>query len=74
LPLTFLLLELIMLAQLSTRLWQLASAVTWYRHYAESAVGAEPVTDAIPALAGVETPPADLPAASPDPELPPAGA
>jgi hypothetical protein len=73
LPLTFLLLELIMLAQLSTRLWQLASAVTWYRHYAESAVGAEPVTDAIPALAGVETPPADLPAASPDPELPPAG-
>jgi hypothetical protein len=72
-PLTFLLLELIMLAQLSTRLWQLASAVTWYQHYAESTVGAEPVTDAIPALAGVvETATADLPAASPGPELPPA--
>jgi hypothetical protein len=73
--LTFLLLELIMLAQLSTRLWQLASATAWYRHYAESAVGAVPVADAIPALAGVvDTPAADLPAAGPGLELPPTGA
>jgi hypothetical protein len=72
-PLTFLLLELIMLAQLSTRLWQLASAMTWYRHYAESVVAAEPVMHAIPAPAGMASAP-DLPPASPGPELPPADA
>jgi hypothetical protein len=75
-PLTFLLLELIMFAQLTTRLWQLASAMTWYRHHAESVVAAEPVMDAIPAPAEVvemaSAP--DLPPASLGPELPPADA
>jgi hypothetical protein len=75
-PLTFLLLELIMFAQLTTRLWQLASAMTWYRHHAESVVAADPVMDAIPAPAEVvemaSAP--DLPPASLGPELPPADA
>jgi hypothetical protein len=33
-PLTFLLLQLIVFMQLSTRLWQRASAVTWYKRHA----------------------------------------
>ena len=34
-PLTFVLLQLILLAQLTTRFWQLASAMTWYQRHAE---------------------------------------
>ncbi len=34
-PVTFVLLELILLAQLVARLWQLASATVWYERYAE---------------------------------------
>ncbi len=39
LPLSFVLLELIIFAQLMTRLWQLASATTWYQRHAESRCG-----------------------------------
>ncbi len=35
LPVTFLILELILLAQLTTRFWQLASATTWYQQHPE---------------------------------------
>jgi len=75
-PLIFLVLELIIFAQLATRLWQLASAMTWYRRYAESLVAAQPIPEIIPpAPPMVETPVAtDLPAPEPGPELPPAGA
>jgi len=51
-PLTFLLLELIMLAQIFERLWQKACATTWYRLHPEPApaapepVGFEPVLTA----------------------------
>jgi hypothetical protein len=34
-PVSFVLLELILLAQLATRFWQLASAMTWYQRHAE---------------------------------------
>ena len=34
-PVTFLILELVLLAQLATRLWQYASAMTWYQAHAE---------------------------------------
>ena len=34
-PVTFLLLEFIILMQLLTRLWQRASTVTWYQRHAE---------------------------------------
>ena len=34
-PVTFLVLELIMLAQLASRLWQRACAMTWYKRHAE---------------------------------------
>jgi len=33
-PITFLLLQFIVLMQLATRLWQRASVVTWYKHHA----------------------------------------
>jgi hypothetical protein len=34
-PATFVLLEIIVLAQIWTRLWQRASAMTWYKRHAE---------------------------------------
>lgn len=75
-PLIFLVLELIIFAQLATRLWQLASAMTWYRRYAESLVVVQPIPETIPPSAELaETPVAtDLPPADPGPELPPADA
>lgn len=68
LPLTFIILEFIVFAQLMTRLWQLASATAWYERRAEVAVTGsvyampEPVVEpeqASPMDAGPELPPAD---------------
>jgi hypothetical protein len=75
-PMIFLSLELIIFAQLATRLWQLATAMTWYQRYAETLVVVLPVVEIIPPPAEViESPVAtDLPAADPGPELPPADA
>jgi hypothetical protein len=75
-PMIFLSLELIIFAQLATRLWQLASAMTWYQRYAETLVVVQPIVEIIPVAAEVvETPVAtDLPPSDPGPELPPAGA
>jgi len=73
----FVILELIMFAQVATRLWQLASATTWYQQHEEMI----PVP-----VAEVETPPPqgvvepapiaepELPPGDPGPELPPADA
>ena len=58
-PVTFVLLELILLAQLVTRFWQLASATTWYQRYAE-AVPADSLAYTTPqpeaVIAAIETP------------------
>lgn len=76
-PLTFLVLELIVFAQLLTRLWQLSSATTWY------ARNPEPVAVTVQSVEfnAVETqepfvvePPPPPPASDPGPELPPADA
>jgi hypothetical protein len=71
--LTFLVLELIIFAQLMTRLWQLSSAMTWYQQHPEPV----PVVEIVE-VATVETPetviPEPLPPGTPDPELPPADA
>ncbi len=71
--LTFLVLELIIFAQLMTRLWQLSSAMTWYQRHPEPV----PVVEIVE-VATVETPetviPEPLPPGTPDPELPPADA
>ena len=71
--LTFLVLELIIFAQLMTRLWQLSSAMTWYQRHPEPVAVVEIVE-----VATVETPetviPEPLPPGTPDPELPPADA
>lgn len=71
--LTFLILELIVFAQLMTRLWQLSSAMTWYQRHPEPV----PVVEVVEVVA-VETPetviPEPLPPGVPDPELPPADA
>ncbi|MGB8888961.1 MAG: hypothetical protein WCC87_19690 [Candidatus Korobacteraceae bacterium] len=80
-PVTFILLELILLAQLTTRFWQLASAMTWYQRHAE-VVPADSVdyTTPHPQEVAEPTPPVE-PAPSvepslrdPGPELPPADA
>lgn len=75
-PIIFLALELIVFAQLATRLWQLASAMTWYRRYAESLVVAQPIIETVsPPVEEVEAPvPTDQIPAEPSPELPPADA
>lgn len=73
-PMIFLSLELIIFAQLATRLWQLASAMTWYQRYAETLIVAQPVVEIVPAPAEIVETPADLPPADPGPELPPADA
>lgn len=71
--LTFLVLELIVFAQLLTRLWQLSSAVTWYQRHPEPV----PVVEIVE-VTPLETPetviPEPLPPGTPDPELPPADA
>lgn len=75
-PLIFLVLELLIFTQLATRLWQLASAMTWYRRYAETLVVVQPVIETLPPpVEVVETPvETDLLPADPGPELPPADA
>jgi hypothetical protein len=77
LPLSFVLLELIVFAQLMTRLWQLASATTWYQRHAE-VVLVETVVFTTPHPKEIDesTPSSapDLPSGDPGPELPPAGA
>jgi hypothetical protein len=74
----FIILELIMFAQIASRLWQLSSAMTWYRGHAEmipavvdyaSPAPEEPVT---PAATVTET--TSLPPGETGPELPPADA
>jgi hypothetical protein len=73
-PVTFLLLELILAAQLGARLWQLASATIWYQRHA-GAVRAESVDYTIPIPEEITTPvpsPESIP--DPSPELPPAAA
>jgi hypothetical protein len=75
-PVTFVLLQLIMLAQLATRLWQLASATTWYQRHAEM-VPADSVDYTTPQpLEIVEESRLSEPESVrlPDPELPPADA
>ncbi len=71
--LTFLVLELIVFAQLMMRLWQLSSAMTWYQRHPEPVAVVEVVE-----VATVEAPetvvPEPLPPGTPDPELPPADA
>jgi hypothetical protein len=73
-PLTFLLLELIILTQLAGRLWQLASATTWYQRHPEL-IPVEPITYTTPSVEPVSAEPApSLPPSDPGPELPPADA
>jgi hypothetical protein len=80
-PVTFVLLELILLAQLVARFWQLASAMTWYQGHAE-VVPADSVDYTTPQPQEVTEPtPLVEPAPSvepaprdPGPELPPADA
>jgi hypothetical protein len=80
-PVTFVLLELILLALLATRFWQLASAMTWYQRHAE-VVPADSVdyTTPQPQEIAEPTPPVEpAPSIEPPlrdsgPELPPADA
>ncbi|MGO9306448.1 MAG: hypothetical protein ACLP3R_22555 [Candidatus Korobacteraceae bacterium] len=71
LPLSFVLLELIVLAQLMTRLWQLASATTWYQRHAEVFAVETVVVEVVETT---PSPAPDLLAADLGPELPPADA
>ncbi len=66
----FIVLELIILAQIATRLWQLASAMTWYQRHAEVAPAAvvalttpppQEVVAPEPVLAPAEPPPGETP-------------
>jgi len=73
-PLTFLVLELIVFAQLLTRLWQLSSAMTWYQRHPDAiAVGVIEVVEFTP-LPPETIEPEPLPPGDPGPELPPADA
>jgi hypothetical protein len=75
-PLTFVLLQLIILAQMATRLWQLASATTWYQRHAEM-VPSDTVDYTTPTPQEVvESAPAPEPVLSPEPgpQLPAADA
>ncbi|MGC2108185.1 MAG: hypothetical protein WA655_01625 [Candidatus Korobacteraceae bacterium] len=74
-PVTFVLLELILLGQLVTRLWQLASAMTWYQRHAEM-VPADSVDSTTPHPEEVVEPTlsAEPPLRDVGPELPPADA
>jgi len=66
-PVTLLLLEFIILMQLLTRLWQRASAVTWYQRHAEL-VPADAVDYTTPAPIELVEPLPDLPEPTPTPE------
>ena len=70
--LTFLLLQLIILAQLASRLWQLAGAMTWYQRHPEL-VPAPAFVEVSPVPAET-TPAPEIPPADSGPELPPADA
>ncbi len=80
-PVSFVLLELIMLAQLAARFWQLASAMTWYQRHAE-VVAADsvdyttphPQEIAEPAPPVEPAPSIEPPLRDSGPELPPADA
>lgn len=73
-PLTFLVLELIVFAQLLTRLWQLSSAMTWYQRHPDAiAVGVVEIVEMTP-LPPETIEPEPLPPGDPGPELPPADA
>jgi hypothetical protein len=80
-PVSFVLLELILLAQLATRFWQLASAMTWYQRHAE-VVPADsvdyttphPQEIAEPAPPVEPAPSIEPPLRDSGPELPPADA
>ncbi|HEY4933376.1 MAG TPA: hypothetical protein VII23_17575 [Terriglobales bacterium] len=60
-PVTFLLLEFIILMQLLTRLWQRASSVTWYRRHA-AMVLVDAADYTTPALVELVEPIAEMPA------------
>ena len=82
-PVTFVLLELILLAQLSARLWQLASTTVWYEDHAEP-IPAEAVDYTSPPTEYATPPSEELiapapsaepePIPGPGPDLPPADA
>jgi uncharacterized membrane protein len=80
-PVSFVLLELILLAQLAARFWQLASAMTWYQRHAE-VVAADsvdyttphPQEIAEPAPPVEPAPSIEPPLRDSGPELPPADA
>lgn len=71
--LTFVLLELIILTQIATRLWQRASAITWYqRHAVEAPADVVDYTTPHPAELDepelrIELPPAETPDVTPEP-------
>jgi hypothetical protein len=67
-PVTFVLLQLIFLTQLGVRLWQRASAVTWYKRHAV-VVPADTVEFTTPAPVEVVEPPAELPETSAEDKL-----
>jgi len=73
----FIILEVIMFAQVATRLWQLSSAMTWYKGHAEMAPA--PAVEYNPLPVGVlgataAAEPAPPTPSDPGPELPPAEA
>ena len=70
-PVTFVLLELVMLVQLGARLWQMASVTIWYKRHAEAVAPALRISAASPQE--VIEPEPQLPL-YPDIELPPADA
>ncbi len=71
-PVTFILLELVLLAQLAARLWQMASATTWYKRHAEMAP-ADTVDYTTPHPLEIAEPEPQMPL-YPETELPPADA
>jgi hypothetical protein len=71
-PATFLLLELVLLVQLAARLWQMASAMTWYKRHAEM-VPADTVDYTTPHPVEIAEPTPQMPL-YPETELPPADA
>ena len=75
--LIFLVLEVLVFAQLLTRLWQLSSAMTWYQRHPDAipveVVEVVEVMGVAPAPPETVEPP-PLPPGDPGPELPPADA
>ena len=71
-PVTFVLLELVILVQLAARLWQMASVTIWYKRHAEAVTAASAADFPTPPQEVLEPEP-QLPL-YPDMELPPADA